>query len=447
MARKKTRPLIEDFDFIPAESLVPENEQPYTIPRHWKWVRLGSLVQVVRGVTYKKHQVVDPSSSEAVLIVRGGNITDGHVCETQSDVFVSSTLVNDEQILQKNDLVVVASSGSKLAVGKAGVFEGAAFPCAAGGFTFLVRAAQYLRPEFLHLYFLSDEYKKRIETLAAGININNVRMSHITDAPFPLPPLEEQEQIIEHLQTCTQKIDLVLGKLEDFLAESTSRTEALLSAAVGGYLTEDWREERKIPRDSWKLTTLGDAFKWSSGGTPSRKNPHYYVGTIPWVKSGELNDSLVTETEEHICELAIKESSAKVFPAGSVAIAMYGATIGKVGTLGMNAATNQAVAVAQTAEHTHTRYLLFFLRANRNRFISLGKGGAQPNISQQIIKAFPYQIPSLLEQAEIIRLVDLYLDRLSQAETLIAETVASLKRGKNGLVAAAMAGRFTSKPE
>ena len=97
-----------------------------------------------------------------------------------------------------------------------------------------------------------------------------------------------------------------------------------------------------LPAD-WEWMTIGDVADTTSGGTPSRKYSEYFEGTIPWVKSGELGDGLVSITEEKITETAIKNSSAKIFPAGSVLVALYGATVGKVGILNMDAASNQAV--------------------------------------------------------------------------------------------------------
>src|SRR4051812_32859977 len=102
------------------------------------------------------------------------------------------------------------------------------------------------------------------------------------------------------------------------------------------------------------IAKLGNVFKTTSGGTPSRKNPDYFKGNIPWVKSGELESNVIVETEEKISEEAIKNSSAKLFPKGTLLIALYGATIGKLARLGIDAATNQAVCgIFENEEHDH----------------------------------------------------------------------------------------------
>src|SRR5215510_16475836 len=128
----------------------------------------------------------------------------------------------------------------------------------------------------------------------------------------------------------------------------------------------------KLPL-GWTVTTLDQVATWGSGGTPSRRNPEYYGGDIPWVKTGELGPRLLQRTEETITELGLKNSSAKIFPAGSVAIAMYGATIGKTSVLGIDAATNQACAVGIPREELTTKeYVFHYLRSQKDAFIEAG---------------------------------------------------------------------------
>ena len=138
---------------------------------------------------------------------------------------------------------------------------------------------------------------------------------------------------------------------------------------------------------------LGDVFKTTSGGTPSRKVPEYYKGKIPWVKSGELESNVIVDTEEKISEEAIKRSSAKVFPKGTLLIALYGATIGKLARLGIDAATNKAICGIFEHEGHDLNYLYWYLFHKRRDLIKAGIGGAQPNISQTILKNLELPLP------------------------------------------------------
>jgi type I restriction enzyme S subunit len=135
-----------------------------------------------------------------------------------------------------------------------------------------------------------------------------------------------------------------------------------------------------------KLLPLSKVVDTSSGGTPSRTNQSYYGGEIPWLKSGEMNDSLISQAEEFITEEGLNNSSAKIFPKGTLLVAMYGATAGKTGILDIDASTNQAVcAVTPKDKSTNKDFLFWFFRANRFYFIDISRGGAQPNISQSVI--------------------------------------------------------------
>jgi type I restriction enzyme S subunit len=145
-----------------------------------------------------------------------------------------------------------------------------------------------------------------------------------------------------------------------------------------------------------------------SGGTPSRNKAEiYFSGNIPWVKSGELKEDVIHETEEKINELALKESSAKLVPSGTVLIAMYGATVGKTALLGVDAATNQAVChIIPNKKIADTKYFWYALRTKVPELLSRRVGGAQPNISQQIIRSTKIPLPPLSEQRRIVEILD-----------------------------------------
>ena len=149
---------------------------------------------------------------------------------------------------------------------------------------------------------------------------------------------------------------------------------------------------------AWKMIRLGDVAKTGSGGTPKRGVSTYYGGGIPWVKSGELGDSTVYETSETISKAGLENSSAKLFPKGTLCVALYGATVGKLGILGVEAATNQAVCGIFLPEELDTRFAYRFLESKRRDLIEMGKGGAQPNISQEIIRDLQFPLPPPNEQ-------------------------------------------------
>ena len=209
-------------------------------------------------------------------------------------------------------------------------------------------------------------------------------------------------------------------------------------------LIPNTEEPYSVPLN-WCWTKMGVVAKWGSGGTPSRKNDDYYNGTIPWVKTGELNDDFIWETEEHISEQAIADSSAKLFPINTIIIAMYGATIGKVGILELEATTNQACACGVSSAVLLYKYLFYYARSQKDAFIGMGKGGAQPNISQEIIKEHPIPLPPLTEQQRIVDRIESLFTKLDEAKEKAQAVVDGYEERKAAILHRAYIGEITKE--
>ena len=159
----------------------------------------------------------------------------------------------------------------------------------------------------------------------------------------------------------------------------------------------------EIP-DSWEWTRLGNIGEWKAGSTPSKSNMDYYKnGVIPWLLTGDLNDGIIEQIPNKITEKALKETSVKLNPSGSILIAMYGATIGKLGILTFPATTNQACCACNVFQPFYNLYLFYFLMANKVHFIKQGEGGAQPNISREKIVKTLIPVPPRNEQDRIVK--------------------------------------------
>lgn len=190
---------------------------------------------------------------------------------------------------------------------------------------------------------------------------------------------------------------------------------------------------------------LGEVCRTTSGGTPSRKVAAYYMGTIPWVKSGELEDDYILDTEEKITEEALKNSSAKVFPKGTLLIALYGATIGKMAFLGIEAATNQAICGIFENDRVVSKYLYFFLLSKRSFLIDQGVGGAQPNISQTILKNLEIPLPNIENQKSIVSKIDILFSELDKGIERLKLAQQQLKLYRQAVLKWAFEGRLTNE--
>ena len=272
------------------------------------------------------------------------------------------------------------------------------------------------------LYFL--DY-----TLQCGYGVKMPRLS-TTDACnglIPLPPPAEQERIVIEIQRLFSIIDIVENGKDGLQTAIQQAKNKILDHAIHGKLvpqdpndepaskllkrinskaeiTCDTPQYGKLPK-GWCETLLGNIGHWQSGATPSRLRKDYYNGDIPWLKTGDLNDSVIKSIPETITRKALEETSVKLNPTGSVLIAMYGATIGKIGILALPATTNQACC-ACVDYMCDKMFLFYFLLANRKRFIAMGGGGAQPNISKEKITNTHIPLPPLSEQHRIVAKIE-----------------------------------------
>lgn len=190
----------------------------------------------------------------------------------------------------------------------------------------------------------------------------------------------------------------------------------------------------KIPGE-WEWCKLGWIGDWRSGATPAKGISEFYLnGNIVWLRTGELNNSYVYDSEIKITPLALEKCSLRMCNIGDVLIAMYGATIGKVAIAGVKLTTNQACC-ACTPFYVYNKYLLYFLMASKKRFIELGEGGAQPNISREKIVDFPFPLPPLAEQhriveriEELLPIIKEYGEAYEEASKMDAELPDKLKK-------------------
>ena len=194
--------------------------------------------------------------------------------------------------------------------------------------------------------------------------------------------------------------------------------------------------------EGWVWTTLSEVGTWQSGGTPSRSNKSYYGGNIPWLKTGDLNDGLISDIPESITEEAVANSSAKINPTGSVLIAMYGATIGKLGILTFPATTNQACCACIEYEVVNQMYLFYFLLSQRTAFIEKGGGGAQPNISKEIIVNTYIPLPPLSEQNRIVVEIKRWFAMIDQIEQGKSDLQIIIKQTKSKILDLAIHGKL-----
>jgi type I restriction enzyme S subunit len=249
-----------------------------------------------------------------------------------------------------------------------------------------------LDADFLLYALMSDDLQRQIRAFGSGSTVEHMRLGDIPELQIYAPDVPEQ---------C--RIGAILSAYDELMENSQRRIRIL--EAMARALYREWFVHFRFPGhenhprvasplgdipQGWEVTTFGEIYNTSSGGTPSRKRPEYFEGgSIDWVKSQELLDGFVIGTEERITPEAVENSSAKVFPPNTVLIALYGATIGMLAILAGEAATNQACCAVLPKSAAYGREFAFLtLLTNRERIIGLRLGAAQQNISQILLRNF-----------------------------------------------------------
>lgn len=265
------------------------------------------------------------------------------------------------------------------------------------------RAKSRCESGFLKYLIHCDEFINHAKSTTSGVQHPRTSWSSLKVFHLSLPPLREQKKIAYILSTVQRAIEAQ----ERIIQITTELKKSLMHKLFTQGLSNEAQKLTEIGPvpESWEVAKIGTIAKIRSGGTPSRKNPAYWdSGDINWIKTGEINYSKIVRTEEKITKTGLEDSSAKLFPAGTLLIAMYGqgVTRGKVAITGIEAATNQACAAIFPLEEVRTMYLYYFLKYNYDNIRNFAHGANQKNLSADLIKSFPLAYPSKVKEQDQI---------------------------------------------
>lgn len=264
-------------------------------------------------------------------------------------------------------------------------------------------------------------------TAIPGLNREDAYSQYIA-----LPPLAEQKVIADKLDILLVQVEATKVRLENILNILKIFRQSALSAAVSGKLTEEWRRENGISIEDWLSTNLGTLAEVATGKTPKRANSKYWEkGTIPWLTSAATGSIFTNKAEQFVTELAVKECTLKIFPIGTLMLAMYGEgkTRGQVTEIQIEATCNQACAAILVDERKiDKKFLKICLLENYEETRKAAAGGAQPNLNLNKVREIHIELPSKSEQYAIVRCIE---ELLTFADCIERMTNAALERVNN----------------
>ncbi|MBM3421788.1 MAG: restriction endonuclease subunit S [Chlorobi bacterium] len=297
---------------------------------------------------------------------------------------------------------------------------------------------------------LSQGYISLIDGSTFGAKMPRVSWEFMGNTVIPLPPFEEQRAIASFLDRKTAQIDELIAKKEALLKKLDEKRTAIITQAVTKGLDPsvpmkdsgvEWIG--KIP-EHWIVLKITHGFKTiGSGTTPKSDNSDFYDGNIPWVTTSELRETVIENTTQNISIDAFQTHSAlKIYPTGSIVIAMYGATIGRLGILGVDATVNQACCVfAQPATFVSV-FFYYWLIMRKPILLSQSTGGGQPNLSLEDLKHIRIPTPPIEEQQAIAEHIEKKTAIIDRQRAQVTEAIQRLKEYRRSLITNAVTGNI-----
>ena len=409
---------------------ITEDEKPFDIPENWEWVRLGTVFNLQAGKNRKASTINEIKTVDYDYPCFGGNGIRGYVSDFNREG--KYALIGRQGALCGN---INFAKGKFYATEHAVVVE-------------IFAGTNYKWSG----YFLKALNLNQYSTATAQPGLSVTKINRVL---IPLPPLKEQLRIVAKIEKLMPLIDEYakaynrLKAIDDDFNDKMK--QSILQYAMEGKLVKQdpddepasellkkIKDEKKqlvkekkikrsksLPRisedeklfdipENWEWVRLTEVGSWGAGATPSRSHPEYYNGGIPWLKTGDLNDGVISSTSETISQAGADNSSVRFNQPGNILIAMYGATIGKLGIAGISLTTNQACCGCKTFDGIYNWYLFYYLLAMRPLLIDQGSGGAQPNISKTKIEKFPFALPPFEEQKRIVTKIEKLMPLLAE---------------------------------
>ena len=299
-------------------------------------------------------------------------------------------------------------------------------------FMFRVNDENKVLPDFLMLIFKRNDFDRNCWFRTDGSVRGGITWNDICEIELPIPDLKEQEKIVNTYNAITNSIRIKQKINENILKQGIQIVQNFVGNAIYSNKTDSEIEEIKssLPINQKMITIKEFCMNTKSGSTPSRTEIDYWKnGNIPWLKSGEVHNNVTVETEEYITKKATEETSAKLLPENTVLMAMYGVTAGEVGYLGIEATTNQAICGMICNSIEDAAYLYFALLQNQKEISSLANGGAQNNLSKELIENLKLVIPENISELKLNVLVrnlilnTKELQKLNQLKQLVVSQI------------------------
>ena len=437
MARGKKKESTLTSEEKLAQALVPDWEQPYKVPRNWCWAYWGNCGEFIAGNGFKNEY--QGFQDLPIPFYKVGSLK---YSDLSGYLYDASNTIDEEirgklkaTIIPKNS-VIFAKIGEAIRLNRRSLN---AVPCCIDNnlMAFITNGAC--------LYSYAFYWSKGVELYdyTNATTVPAIRKSDLEMIPFPIPPLAEQQRIVDRIEYLFAKLDDAKEKVQSVLDSFETRKAAILHKAFIGELTAKWRAEHSVRFDSWRTLSVSDIGDVITGNTPDTKRPEYYGGEVPFVKPTELNQGRYVQSAADTLTEAGRRVSRPV-RAGSTCVCCIGATISKCGLLMVDAVTNQQINTIVPYSFMDDVFVYYYCINNRfkNSLIDNSSSTTLPIINKKKMSALEFVVPLKEEQIEIVRILDRLFAKEQQAKEAAEAVLEKIDLLKKSILARAFRGEL-----
>lgn len=388
------------------------------IPEGWSVVPAGEVFSFVRTYAFSRDNLVNDTHNKDGI----GNIHYGDIHSTFSTPSIdlkkvsvpsvkdSSFVPKPEDFLKDGDLIMADASEDYAGVGVTVSLHGLENKKIVGGLhTFVLRDTKNKTDKYFRQYiFRNPEIRNSLQKIANGVSVYGISKTAVAKLHLPIPPIPEQNRIVAVLETWDQAIQKLNQKIE----KKKNIKKGLMQELLTG--------KTRLPgsAEKWETVELGDVSKMSSGGTPLSTNENFYGGGIPWVSIADMTSGgkYIYKTMKTLSKEGLENGPAKIYPDGTILYAMY-ASIGECSIAGVDMASSQAIlGITPEKQKLNSIFLYYYLSFIKGKIKLQGQQGAQSNLNAGIVRGFILDIPSIIEQERIARIIETSDEEITELE-------------------------------
>ncbi|MBE2279184.1 MAG: restriction endonuclease subunit S [Ignavibacteriaceae bacterium] len=418
------------------------------IPEHWVVTKVKHCSKIFGRIGFRGYAIEDiVDEGEGAITLSPGNIVNNNLnLSTKTYLSWEKYYESPEIQIFGNDILIVTTGST---IGKSCLIPSETPEMTINPQLIVLKTVKLLN-KYLFYQLTCDFIQRRFVNEQTGSSTPTISQAKIGSFLLVKPPTLEQTQIVEFLDEKTSLIDKLISVKQRKIELLKEKRTALINHVVTKGLDPnvkmkdsgiEWIGE--IP-EHWVVKKTTYCFSLiGSGTTPTSSRSEYYEGgEVNWLQTGDLTDNLITKTSKLITKKALSDFNLKIYPSNSLIIAMYGATIGKVGLLKINTATNQACCVLAEPIGVYINYVFYWFIANKIRIVSLAYGGGQPNISMETIKFLRIPNPLLSEQTQIVEYLDEKTKEIDELVSLEQKKIDLLREYRESLISEVVTGKI-----